>query len=95
MKLKSALGTARHVGGSPEATLALGAAYDVVAVEDVEVVVVRHVVSVHLRVHQVVMTISGFLVQRLKWSAKKKKKRGVTMDPFTVRRSHMQTHLGL
>lgn len=53
-------------GGSPESTLLPGAAYDVVPVEDVEVVMVRNLVSEHLRVHQVVMTIPGFFVQRLR-----------------------------
>lgn len=49
-------------GGSPESTLPLRAAYDVVAVEDVEVVMVRNLVSEHLRVYEVVMTVSGFFV---------------------------------
>lgn len=53
-------------GGSPESTLPLRAAYDVVAVEDVEVVMVRNLVSEHLRVHEVVMTLSGFFVQCLR-----------------------------
>lgn len=52
--------------GSPESTPPLGAAYDVVAVVDVEVIMIRNVMSVHLRVHEVVMTISGFFVQRLR-----------------------------
>lgn len=49
-------------GDSPESTLPLGAAYDVVAVEDIEVVMVRNLVSEHLRVYEVVMTVSGLFV---------------------------------
>lgn len=67
--------------------------YDVVAVEDVEVVVVRHVVSEHLRVHEVVLTISGFFVQRLGWRANKRSHNESIHK--RVHGSHMQTHLVL
>lgn len=83
----------RSGSGSPESTLPLGAAHDVVPVEDVEIVMVRNVVSEHLRVHEVVMTISGFFVQRLRWSANKRSHNGSIHKP--VRRSRMQTHLVL
>lgn len=69
----------------------LGAAYDVVPVEDVEVVMVRNVVSEHLRVHEVVMTICGFFIQRLRGSANKRSHNGSIHKP--EHRSHMQTHL--
>lgn len=80
-------------GGSPESTPPLGAANDVVPVEDVEVVMVRDVVSEHLRVHEVVLTVSGLFVQRLGWSANKRSHNGSIHK--AVHRSHMQTHLVL
>lgn len=53
---------------SPQSTPPPGVADNVVATLRVEVVVIRHVVSVHLTVHEVVVTFPGLPVQRLKVS---------------------------